>query len=271
MRQIHRAALRPQQGAAEFRPCVLQAGYFQGDPEHGTSREGLEEHILISCVSGQGKIQTRGESAMTAGDVVLIPGGQSHAYAASPQDPWSIYWMHFTDQGGGFSRMFLRRADAHGVLALGVQAKLVELFEELLQALDQPMEPMSRQRADALAQLALCEILRGGGDAFAQVVGYMRAHITEKLSLDVLARQARLSKYHFSRAFQAAYQMPPMQYFNRMKILHACELLTHAHSSVAEISEQLGYSTPYYFSEQFKEITGMAPGRYRRAFSRGRP
>ena len=62
MRQIHRAALRPQQGAAEFRPCVLQAGYFQGDPEHGTSREGLEEHILIYCVSGQGKIRTPGKA-----------------------------------------------------------------------------------------------------------------------------------------------------------------------------------------------------------------
>ena len=58
MRQIHRAALRPQQGAAEFRPCVLQAGYFQGDPEHGTSREGLEEHILIYCVSGHGAFPT---------------------------------------------------------------------------------------------------------------------------------------------------------------------------------------------------------------------
>lgn len=271
MRQIHRAALRPQQGAADFRPCVLQAGYFQGDPDHGASREGLEEHILIYCVSGQGGLRTRGERAVGAGDVMLIPGGQSHAYWASPQEPWAIYWMHFTDQGGGFQRMFLRRADVHGVMALGVQARLAELFEELLRTLNQAMDPLSRQRADALAQLALCEILRGGGEAFAQVVAFMRAHIAERLSLETLAGQARLSKYHFSRAFQAAYQMPPMQYFNRMKILRACEMLTQGHESVAEISERMGYSTPYYFSEQFKSVTGLAPGQYRRAFSRGRP
>jgi YesN/AraC family two-component response regulator len=56
-----------------------------------------------------------------------------------------------------------------------------------------------------------------------------------------------------------------MDYFNRMKIHHACELIREFPSlQLAEISDKLGFNDVYYFSKVFKRITGIAPSSYRK-------
>lgn len=53
-----------------------------------------------------------------------------------------------------------------------------------------------------------------------------------------------------------------MEFFNRLKIEKAKELIRTRQFTFSQIADQLGYSSIHYFSRQFKKITGMSPTEY---------
>jgi AraC-like DNA-binding protein len=57
---------------------------------------------------------------------------------------------------------------------------------------------------------------------------------------------------------------PPIDYFLRMKIQRAGQLLDLTENSVKEISSSLGIDDPYYFSRLFKKINNCSPTEYRK-------
>ncbi|WRZ96000.1 helix-turn-helix transcriptional regulator [Streptomyces sp. NBC_01007] len=81
--------------------------------------------------------------------------------------------------------------------------------------------------------------------------------------LDALAARAGYSRYHFIRAFKAAYGETPGQYLTHRRIDRAEDLLRTASLSVTEICHLVGFSSLGTFSARFKTWTGMTPSEYR--------
>ena len=89
-----------------------------------------------------------------------------------------------------------------------------------------------------LARAAGCEILaelcRLGGTPFAPAKGglapwaqrrcleLIRARLSEDISLDELAAEARLSPFHFARMFKQSVGVPPRVYLTRLRVERAC-------------------------------------------------
>jgi AraC-like DNA-binding protein len=86
----------------------------------------------------------------------------------------------------------------------------------------------------------------------------------EPLDLDVLARRAGCSRYHFLRAFGAAYGRTPGRYLTGRRIERAQELLRSANLTVTEVCMLVGFSSLGAFSARFRELTGESPTAYRR-------
>ena len=57
-----------------------------------------------------------------------------------------------------------------------------------------------------------------------------------------------------------------MEYVIKCRIERACFLLKYTNMSIAEIAAELNYKTVFYFSRQFKKITGIPPGAYRKLY-----
>lgn len=57
--------------------------------------------------------------------------------------------------------------------------------------------------------------------------------------------------------------MSPLDYFIRMKIQYACQLLSQSNLKIKEAGEKTGYDDPYYFSRLFKKVTGKSPAQYK--------
>ena len=53
-----------------------------------------------------------------------------------------------------------------------------------------------------------------------------------------------------------------MEYFFRLKVEAAKEMIRMSQLNFTQISERLGYSSIHYFSRQFKKTTGMTPSEY---------
>ncbi|NGO72721.1 helix-turn-helix transcriptional regulator [Streptomyces sp. SB3404] len=89
------------------------------------------------------------------------------------------------------------------------------------------------------------------------------------LGLDAVAARAGYSRYHFVRAFKAAYGETPGQYLSRRRIERAQEMLRSANLTVTEICFLVGFSGLGTFSARFKQQIGFTPSEYRAAYARG--
>jgi len=98
----------------------------------------------------------------------------------------------------------------------------------------------------------------------ARVVDYMRAHVGDDITVDDLAAVARVSKFHFIRAFSAATGVTPYRYLRRMRLETAAELLRRTPDAVARIAVRCGYRSSGQFARAFRAEYGVPPQLYRR-------
>jgi AraC-like DNA-binding protein len=85
----------------------------------------------------------------------------------------------------------------------------------------------------------------------------------QPLDLAALAAAAGFSRFHFARAFRAAYGEPPGAYLTRRRVERAQDLLRSANLSVTEICHLVGFSSLGTFSRRFSALVGCSPSRYR--------
>ena len=85
----------------------------------------------------------------------------------------------------------------------------------------------------------------------------------EALDLDVMAREAGYSKYHFARTFAMAYGETPRAYLTRRRVERAKNLLRTANLSVTEVCFLVGFESLGSFSSLFRRLVGQSPSAYR--------
>lgn len=90
-------------------------------------------------------------------------------------------------------------------------------------------------------------------------IGYIRSHIFNKLTLDEVADEVGLSKYHFSREFKKATGMTVVSYVNTVRCANAKKLLLKNEYSIHDIAIKCGFENDSYFSKTFKKHIGMLP------------
>jgi two-component system response regulator YesN len=83
------------------------------------------------------------------------------------------------------------------------------------------------------------------------------------LSLNEVAAQVNLSSSHFSLVFSQETSQTFKEYVTEIRIKKAKELLRMTTLRAAEISYQVGYSDPHYFSSVFRKTTGLSPTEFR--------
>jgi AraC family transcriptional regulator len=109
--------------------------------------------------------------------------------------------------------------------------------------------------------------VRGGLAAWQErtVVAYVEDHLAEPISLGTLAQLARLSPYHFSRAFKQSFGVPPHRFHTSQRIERAKTLLAKPAQSVTDIGLTIGFSDTSSFTAAFRRTTGQTPSSYRRS------
>jgi AraC family transcriptional regulator len=150
---------------------------------------------------------------------------------------------------------------------------------KLRQAIDAPGE-LSQLYVEALGVVLIHELVRlnrgasrvevavkGGLAAWQQriVSAYVEEHLSEQIPLATLARLARLSTFHFCRAFKHSFGVPPHKYHTNRRIEHAKIMLAERKYSVTEIGLTVGFGETSSFTAMFRKMTGQTPSRYHRA------
>lgn len=103
---------------------------------------------------------------------------------------------------------------------------------------------------------------RSDSEVFNRVIDYLEANLSEHISLELICRDNLIGRSQLQKLFQEKTGNGVIEYFSKMKIDAAKQLIRTGHMNFTQISQQLGYSSIHYFSRQFKKLTGMTPSEY---------
>lgn len=98
-----------------------------------------------------------------------------------------------------------------------------------------------------------------------RVLRYMEDHLSEPIKLENLAQIAGLSPTGLIWKFDRQMKTTPMQYLIRLRMQLAKQLLLESNLTVTQIAEKCGYADVYYFSNAFRQHTGINPTAFRQS------
>ena len=95
-------------------------------------------------------------------------------------------------------------------------------------------------------------------------VNYINKNLDKRLDVDELAARVYLSHSGLIWKFKKELGITPSRYISLQRFRYAKQLLlNHPHYTITQISELCGYSNPFYFTNQFREYSGMSPSAFR--------
>jgi AraC family transcriptional regulator len=151
-----------------------------------------------------------------------------------------------------------------------------------LKAQSENPSPAQRQYAEALSIVLAHELLRLNSSAVVvrshvrgglagwqekKIAHYIEEHLSEDISLATLAELARLSPFHFVRAFKQSFGLPPHRYLSRLRMEQAKSLLADPAVSVTQVAFSLGFNEISSFTTTFRKHIGLTPTAYRRTLA----
>jgi AraC-like DNA-binding protein len=278
-----------------LRPFVRQSGNQKRPPWFLDERK-LLDYVLVFVASGTGRFKVAGKAFdVGPGDLVWVPPNTPHTMRGYPPlmhclyvhfdllyDPQRSHWDACIP-GRTYDFEACRRymhPPIHDPLISSWRGKLPidnpTTVETLLSAICFEHCRSPSGSALVLAGLMLqllAEIMRGMTTSGA----IKPAHVSElrktealiqecadrNLNVAELAGQARLSCSHFRRLFQQTYGESPRHMHRRARMRRAAELLVYSNLNISEIANALGFSTVHNLSRAFRDLTGIAPTRYR--------
>ena len=98
-----------------------------------------------------------------------------------------------------------------------------------------------------------------------KILDFIDAHAYGSLTLETIAAQCSLSRFHICRLLRAELDITPVSYITFVKMRAAASMLESGNSSISEISVSLSFSSPKYFTKIFKKTFGLTPSAYRKS------
>lgn len=99
-----------------------------------------------------------------------------------------------------------------------------------------------------------------------RAIEWMSNNLSQPASIDDLANAMHVSYRTLNRRFTEIVEMPPLPYFQALKVECAKELLESTSSDFEAITASVGYEDISSFRRLFKRLTGLSPAQYRRQF-----
>ena len=257
---------------------VSHIGYFPKALYHYCQRpQGCVDNILFYCVQGKGYYTLDGHTfTLNPNQYVIVPATDKPLdYWSDTEDPWSIYWVHFTsDARQAFNRAY-HIVPEQGPQYIPHNEKGIRIWEEMYENLSRGYSPENLMNTNLclyhlIATFVFSQQQNQNSSSpekaiIRETIDYMKNNLDKTIRIEDFADLNKYSVSHFSKLFRLTTGMSPIEYFIHLKMQKACQLLYTEDSRVKQIAALLGYDDPYYFSRLFKKYMNTSPETYRKS------
>lgn len=238
----------------------------------------LEHHELILVIGGKGSVMVdHKQHQCRTGMLFYIRPGIFHTMEFDLEAPLCLLTVHFSyaqvhmTEGQWTVGEEPETLPLHTVQELTDFYQIEEIFSRLAEGWSAKLPGYEFAAKTSLQQLliAIYQNNKRHNQNFSismkveKIIGYMHEHIYTKVTLPELAGLVQLSPAYLSRAFKENTGYSPIEFFSRIKMDKAKELILEGSGKkVKEIAELLGYTDEFYFSRIFKRIEGISPSEF---------
>jgi AraC family transcriptional regulator of arabinose operon len=254
----------------------LYAGYQDSHGIiHGWRPKGTKDWLLLYTELGRCLVRHQGcEFNAGPGDVLLFQPGTPQDYGQRERDGrWKQVWVHWVPRtqvlewlswpelSPGLKHLFLPREQRGAVL------KELSLANSVLRS-NLPRGEFLATNAVERALLFCSRANSREGDPrwhprIQQAVDHLAMNLRDKQLLENVAQRFGFSRSRFAALFRAQVGQPPRQYQESQRLAQARHLLAYSNRTLAEIADEIGFSSPFYLSLRFKKHFGHSPRCFR--------
>ena len=221
--------------------------------------------ILLRTLSGAGRLTTADGVAyeLSAATVLLLDNRHIRHYGTSGK-AWRFDWFEFAA-----AEPLFRPGKIFPLPADGFENDAVNRMAELLRRQDR--SPAAAASA-LLGWLLRWYAVETGAEPtavpprdrrIAAAIETMGRRLDVPLKIAAMARQQGMCDRAFRTLFRRETGCSPKQYYDRLRLCHAGEMLASGEYNVEQTAARLGFSSPFHFSMAFKQHFGVAPSHYR--------
>lgn len=247
------------------------------------------DQLVVVTTKGQGDVECfsggfwRGASYYP-GTGGMTPSGQTSRMRWRPRGPEALETLHLSIP----TDFFTGAADEYRRLGSRSQERplnALSFFDPTVSQVARSLESAARAAAPDLyaqsaAQFLAMHLLslqsewgniaqdtrrpgKLGTRRLAHVLDYINIHYKEAISLDQLAKEAGVSRFHFARQFKEAVGVAPHRHLVRVRMDAAAFLLNTTESSVLEVALACGFQSAAHFTAAFHKHFSQTPSSYR--------
>ena len=234
---------------------------------------------LFYVVDGKGEFNIQGQRfPVKANDFVIINPQVEHTELSSPDEP--LEYIVLGIKGLSFSNLTPVSEGGHPFSFFNLRDEQKDILRYLNAMVQEATsQSMSYELVcHNLLEILLIKILRH--QHFDLEVGkqskatkdisfikhYLETYYHESIQLEDLASMTHLSRFYISHSFKKEIGMSPMEYLIAIRIKESKILLRTTNYSISQVADIVGFTTPTYFSKQFRKSTGISPTDYREQF-----
>lgn len=256
-------------------------GYQCNDPRAECGERISGDFEIIFIVGGESHITIDNKLyTCMAGDAVLIPPFTMHKIQTPASNPHENYWIHFDLYPLHLQKDFIAAmlGSTGNMLHLGMSKEFVTLYQLLKYEFEAEKSGRLMFVCNILAQLII-EILRlkkspvlmensissihpGEAEIVRKSLDLIQNNIFGTFGLADIINQLHISESYLFKSFSVILKMPPNQFIQLVKIKKAEQLMKSKQYKIKEISDMLGFSSPYYFSNVYKKYYKVSPRDY---------
>ena len=234
---------------------------------------------LFYVVDGKGEFNIQGQRfPVKPNDFVIINPQVEHTELSSPDEP--LEYIVLGINGLSFSNLTPVSEGGHPFSFFNLRDEQKDILRYLNAMVQEATsQSMSYELVcHNLLEILLIKILRH--QHFDLEVGkqskatkdisfikhYLETYYHESIQLEDLASMTHLSRFYISHSFKKEIGMSPMEYLIDIRIRESKILLRTTNYSISQVADIVGFTTPTYFSKQFRKSTGISPTDYREQF-----
>lgn len=240
----------------------------------------LSEYQCVYIHKGRGKISYKSKEGkekyedISSGCLFILKPNMWHTYSPNKNTGWEEYWVGFN--GDWATNIFNDIAlNSNTVVYHNQNSNFFQvIFEEMLHACkkhsDNPQSELRYRILQCLNSIKETETttkymphLHVINNLKIELENNFKVHIRVE---DIVKQyyknnksEMRLSYSYFRKLFTEIYGVSPGFFLDRLRLAEAKKLLHLGQMNIKQISHELGFQNPYYFSRFFKKHQGVSP------------
>lgn len=252
---------------------VQEVGSLISIEPHISRRQNLNSYLFMVVEKGSGTLFYEGKkNFIQAGDCVFLDCQKMYAHESSLDQPWTLHWVHFYGASGKKYYDYYQELGFSTIFKPKQTNRFLELITNIYHAQESKesfMELLCNQYLTELITLCflanqdLTEGTHTTREKLLQIRSFIEEFSTTKITLESLATQFFISKFHLSREFHKAFGVTINHEIRAKRVSKAKSMLRFTGDSIEKIALDCGFSDATYFIKVFKKMEFMTPLEYR--------